>query len=258
MLHLKLSGGRACCCAWGKQYWLARLWFWRWRANGQFVIISAYVIGQDNPFSVADYSGDSSPSGPSQINIVGSTPGYLNNVSGGSAGGAAGVFTLSWTNPQEGLLIGLAVHITDTAGASHSLSSLNDSELSHIAGNLSFPIDAPGFPTRAFAFNAVPSRFANGAAALAAGESAVGGQPFDILLVSQPDSFDFPGRLAPPSLSFWTIDLSSLIGHSDGITAISVTDIGALPEPTGLPLILFGVAGLLSHRRSRADTLPAG
>ncbi len=223
------------------------------RANGQVVITSAYVIGQDNPFSVADYSGNSSPAGTSQVNITGATPGYLNNVSAGSNGGSAGVFTLSWTNPQEGLLIGLAVHITDTAGASHSLSSLNDFELNQIVGHLNSPIQVPAFPTRAFAFNAVPSRFADGAAALATGEAAVGGQPFDILLVGQEEIFGFSQAiLAPPTLSFWTIDFSSLIGQSDGITAISVTDIGALPEPTGVALLLLCAIGLL-HRRSKSN-----
>jgi hypothetical protein len=84
-----------------------------------------------------------------------------------------------------------------------------------------------------------PPQFAAAVAALSAGEASNGGQQFDVLLT------------APPLLgghAYWTLDLSNEVGNLDGITALNVTDIGAVPEPAGLGIVAM-LLGLLGRRR---------
>jgi hypothetical protein len=137
--------------------------------------------------------------------------------------------------------VGLAIHVTDTAGPSHSLSALNDPALADIVSDLNANTEHGDSIVTAYAYGAAPADFAGALAALSAGEATHGGQPFDILLTATP----LLGNTA-----YWTLDFSNEVGNLDGITALSVTDIGAVPEPAVLSPAL--TLGLLLVRRRRA------
>jgi hypothetical protein len=189
------------------------------------------------------YSGTTNPSGTFQINLAGGLPGYLNGVTGGQDGGAAGGIIIQRV-PQAIFTVGVAIHVTDSAGASHSLSALNDPSLGDIVADLTLG-SGGAFPVTAYAYNSAPSQYSAAELALGTGEAANGGQPFDILLAGV-DNFP-PGR----NEFIWNFWFSNEVGNLDGISALSVTDVGAVPEPAAATA-LFTCVLLLIQRRPRA------
>jgi hypothetical protein len=187
------------------------------------------------------FNGTSSTVGINQINLVGATPGYFNNLSL-PAGTATGAVTITALPQGITTVAGLAVHVTDTAGPSHSLSTLNDPALADLIFDLNHSGIGGDFVVTTYAYNAAPPQYANAEAALSAGEAALGGQPFDLLLTGA-NSF-------PPigTRMYWSMDFSPVIG----ITAIGMTDVGAVPEPTGAAMLgLLAAPALLARRRRR-------
>jgi hypothetical protein len=194
------------------------------------------------------YTGTSHPAGSFHVNVVAPAPGYFNGMSGGSDGGAYGEVAITPADFGQTQLAALAIHVTDAAGASHSLSTLNDPALADIVNDLNVPfnISADGDPGIAYPFAAAPPQYAAAVATLAAGEALNGGQPFDILV-----ALTYP---EPPAGDFaWYLSLANEIGNLDGITALSVTDVGgmnipAVPEPVGLSLLSLPALLLLRRR----------
>ena len=128
-------------------------------------------------------------------------------------------------------MVGLAIHIADDTGPSHSLSLLNDPALNDILFDLHHSVFAGDFTVTAYAYGNAPSQYSQMEAVLSAGEAVNGGQPFDLLFVGTDTAFQFkPAKL-------WSFGFSSEIGNLDGITALSVTDIGIVPEPTGVAML---------------------
>jgi len=192
------------------------------------------------------YTGTSNPAGNFNVNVVAPAPGYFNGMSGGSDGGAAGCLTVTPPGLGQTQLTTLAIHVTDAAGASHSLSTLNDPALADIVNDLNLPlnISAEGDPGTAYPFGAAPPQYAAAVATLAAGEPLNGGQPFDILVSLTPTGFHFA----------WYLSFQNEIGNLDGITALSVTDVGsmnipAVPEPASLATLALSATPLLIRRR---------
>lgn len=98
---------------------------------------AAVELGHDPamPF----YTGTANPGGTASSIIITTapmSPSFLNGIGGGIIDGAAGEFGVTPTM-QNLVLVGLALHVTDTAGPSHSLSSLGDPALGDIIANLS-------------------------------------------------------------------------------------------------------------------------
>jgi hypothetical protein len=195
------------------------------------------------------YTGTSHPAGNYSVNVVAPAPGYFNGMSGGSNGGANGFLSITPANFGQTQLSALAIHVTDAAGASHSLSSLNDPALADIVNDLNIPpnISAAGDSGTAYPFGAAPPQYAAAVATLAAGEALNGGQPFDILIA-------FPSPDATGGQFEWGLSFQNEIGTLDGITALSVTDIGSInivPEPASLAtLAVFATPLLLRRRRT--------
>ncbi len=189
------------------------------------------------------YFGNSNPTGSAQVNIFGSNPGYLNQMTGGIAGGATGTVGIFDPYENDTELVALAIQVADNAGDEHSLSGLDDPALENIVSDIN--TSNPNIGLTAYAYDAAPQIYARQIASLTAGETANLGQPFDILLV---ENYNI---IFPHSFLDWGFDFSAEIGNSDGIVALSLTDVGAIPEPTGLPLIFLGLAGLLNWRGRR-------
>jgi hypothetical protein len=203
---------------------------------------SAFVSVAHDPLLSSFYSGTSNPSGPNQVNVsTGGTPGYLNGITGGLGGGSAGNLLITPPPSNGTLFVGIALHVTDAAGPSHSLSALDDPALGDIVADLN--IGSGGdFPINEYAYSGAPSQYSAALAPLSEGESANGGQPFDILIVGTNTTGIRAG--------VWALVFSNEIGNLDGITALSVTDVGAVPEPGAAalsPCLL-----LLIRWRSRA------
>lgn len=198
-----------------------------------------------NPFF---YFGTSNPGGGSSDGVaaVGNNPGFLNRVTGGDTGGADGEFGVTPTN-QSVMLVSLAIHVTDTAGTSHSLAALNDPALGDIVADLTANGGQNSFASViAYQFTAVPQQYANAVSLLSSGETTYGGQPFDILLVATDTGFN----------GIWGVSFNGEIGQLDGITAINVTDIGAItPEPDAPTSLLVLLAPTLLLRRRGSRTL---
>ena len=118
---------------------------------------SAYdAVGYDPV--VNEYLGTSHPSGVFEINIANGQPGYLNSLTGGENGGADGCVDVQEIKYVQ-FLVGIAVHVADSAGPSHSLSALNDPALNDIVTDLNAgPDGAPGFPVTAYFYDAAPPR----------------------------------------------------------------------------------------------------
>src|ERR1700733_3902708 len=55
------------------------------------------------------YSGISNPPGSAQVNIVGSSPGYLNDITGGSNGGATGAIGILDPYQNDTELLAIAI-----------------------------------------------------------------------------------------------------------------------------------------------------
>lgn len=140
------------------------------------------LVGQD-PVPLPSYTGTSTPSGPFQINLTPGTPGFLNGMSGGQDGGADGNVIVTALGGGSVYLVGLAINVSDAAGPSHSLSNLGDAALGDIVNDLRNPPFSGEIVPYAYAYNQAPAQYAADESILSAGESANGGQPFDILLV---------------------------------------------------------------------------
>lgn len=168
-------------------------------------------------------------------------------MSGGTSSGAAGDLVI-YAGFQPTQLTALAIHVTDSAGAWHSLSSQNDPALADILTDLGAPLQNGNTGISAiYSYATAPTEYASALATLSAGEAANGGQPFDLLFVSHYDN-------DTPLDYLWNISFAGEIGVRDGITALSVTDIGALgvpsvPEPAVFPLAAAGAPALLYRRR---------
>jgi hypothetical protein len=196
------------------------------------------------------YTGTSHPAGIRHVNVVAAAPGYLNDMSGGADGGADGTVTISPANYGQTQLTALAIHVTDAAGASHSLSTLNDPALADIVNDLNVPFnivaaDGPPSYGTAYSFAAAPPQYAVAVGTLAAGEAQSGGQPFDILVA-------FPSPDATGGDLAWYLYFQTEIGTLDGITALSVTDVGSIntvPEPASLSVLSLPALLLLRRRR---------
>jgi len=197
-------------------------------------------LGEDAAFVA--FTGASNPLPSGYINIVGGNPGYLNGISGGQFGGARGSVGIIDPYENDVELVGLAITVTDYAGNAHSLSDLDDPALADIVNDLNASSAYYNIGITAYAYSAAPKQYVNQLAALSAGESVNNGQPFDILLISA-NQFSLPH-----SFLNWSFDFSNEIGNPDGITALSITDIGALPEPAAADLVLLGSAILLGRR----------
>ena len=198
------------------------------------------------------YSGNSNPFGPPwQIILKDGRPGYLNRISGGANGGASGyAFATHFPNTATTYLMGAAIRVTDTAGASHSLSAMNDPALNDIVADINALGNEVFFSIAVYPYNSPPSRYSSAEAVLSAGESANGGQPFDILVTAtDKPTFGFTDY----SLAIWDPYFTNEIGNLDGITAIKVTDLGLLPEPSGTAPLTLGTFAVLARRRRRAQ-----
>jgi hypothetical protein len=197
---------------------------------------SAYAWLASDPSSGLFFSGTSNPSGPPQISVVGGAPGYLNSVTGGSATQSIGGASITQFAFGQTELVALALHVSDSAGPSHSLSSLNDPELATVVADIN------AVSLTAYAYNAAPANLAPLQSLLTAGEITNGGQPFDILLVTN----NTLGTGRGPRLE---LNFATEASQINDITSISVTDIGAIPEPSAL-LCLLAPMLLLPRRRS--------
>jgi hypothetical protein len=173
-------------------------------------------------------------------------PGYLNNVTGGSDGGAVGNVNIAAVPFGTLQFVALAINVTDDAGVSHRLSSEDDPALADIVDDLND--SSSGYGYTAYAFNNVPLSYIGAAAALSAGESTYGGQPFDILVAE-----NYPSP--PPfvnTILIWGFDFSGEIDNQeDGITALNITDVGAIPEPNVAALLAILGSAILVRRRRR-------
>lgn len=209
---------------------------------------SAAVLVAQDPYVFPWYTGISTPSGPFQINITPGTPGYLNGISGGQDGGSDGMALITATGAGSVYLVGLAIDVSDTAGPSHSLSSLGDPALGDIVNDLRNQSIFGEIVPYAYAYNQAPAQYAAAESTLSAGESANGGQPFDILLVA-----------TDPGISnhyVWSPDFSNEIGNLDGITSLGVTDMGAftsaVPEPSSAAALMLALPLLIWRKRRPA------
>jgi len=187
------------------------------------------------------------------VNTGGGMPGFVNNLTGGSNGGATGnvsIYNPDFTVAGRTEMVAAAIHATDSAGPSHSLSSLSDPALADIVFDLNHANIGGVATVTAYAFANAPAQYAPQVAALAAGEAANGGQSFDLLLTI--NNTNLP--LQQVGGLWWAFDLSGEIGQLDGISAIKVTDVAAVPEPTaGLLLLLVGaVLVTRGHRLQRS------
>lgn len=196
-----------------------------------------------SPFFTGTYLPAGGP--PGVIRTSGGVPGYLNGVSGGAFGGGTGEVLIGTVGAGETELVAFSIHLTDTAGPSHSLSDLNDPALAHVVADLNHPYVFGPILT-AYAYNNAPAQYADALSILSAGEVANGGQPFDILVTATNVGNN----------GVWTTDFSGEIGFLDGITALTITDIGAVPEPScGALFALVSLAALRRRRRSpQAET----
>ena len=185
-------------------------------------------------------SGTSNPAGIQLVNVNGSTPGYLNGIFIQSIG------SVSLAPPPQSApeLVGVAIHLTDTAGPSHSLSDMNDPALGDVLLDLRQGSSGDAFYVSVYPYLNAPQQYADAQSILSAGEAANGGQPFDVLIVGGPSSFQ-------PPRTWLSLGFNNEIGNLDGITAISVTDIGAVPEPGTLAVLGVLVAPALLARRRR-------
>src|ERR1700733_12819607 len=137
------------------------------------------TLGEDAGYS--RFTGVSSPTGSAEVNIENGNPGYLNNITGGEFGGSTGTGGIVDPYVNDVELVGLAIHITDTAGASHSLSDDDDPALTDIVSDLnSLGLGGSGYI--AYPYSEAPRQYTGQLNELSAGESANGGQPFDILI----------------------------------------------------------------------------
>ena len=208
-------------------------------------------LGEDAAF--ASFTGISNPpTGFPNIGIAISdgSPGYLNQITGGPNGGATGAIGIVDPYLSDNEIVALAVHVTDNAGTSHSLSSLGDPALTDIVADLnSSPFDSSRLT--AYPFGSPPQQYSAQVGALSSGELANGGQPFDILVV---EFYRFPGS---PDFLNWSFDFHQEIGNPDGITSLSITDVGAIPEPSAPCIaLLSGVVFLCRRTRIERQHVP--
>jgi hypothetical protein len=191
------------------------------------------------------YSGTSNPPGPPsvQINLANGQPGYLNAISGGANGGASGyVFATHFPNVVTTYILGIAVHVTDTTGASHSLSALNDPALNDIVTDINASGNQFFCSVVAYPYNSAPSQYSTAEAVLSAGESANGG-PFDLLITATDTGS------TGSALDIWEPSFTNEINNLDGITAINVTDLGLVPEPSSAAVFGLAAFAMLVRRR---------
>jgi len=219
---------------------------------------SANVAVGDDPSGAPNYIGISHPSGSLQINLAGSAAGFLNaisgtdHVSGTSPDTSYGGFGVNAFPVGSTEVVAVAITVADTAGPSHSLSSLNDPALADIVSDLNAGATGGTVALNVYAFGSAPSQFNGAEAALSAGEAANGGKIFDIVVTGVPL---FPGQADPPQ---WAFDFSNEVGNLDGITSLSVTDVGAIttPEPGTVSVIALALGGIaLSRRRNTGRRL---
>ena len=209
------------------------------RANAATHSAVAFVTGD------AVYLGFVGTSNPTplvneKIFIGDGVPGYLNAISRAQS---SGVVIANSRGKGATYYAGVALHVADDAGPSHSISQLNDPALADLVLDLN-QSSAGDFTLLAFDYANAPSQYAPQIAALSAGESAYGGQPFDLLLVGT-DNFN-----QVQNAKYWSFDFSHEVGNLDGITALNFTDIGIVPEPTGLAMLgVLAAPPILARRR---------
>jgi len=208
-----------------------------------------FILLTGDPIGVPFFSGTLNPPGVTRssdgfpLSVGPGKPAYLNNVSGGDAGNSRGELGIGPAG--QTVLVAFAIHVTDTAGASHSLSALNDPALADIVNDLNHPsLMGAGNPVAVYAYADAPAQYAGALALLSSGEAGYGGQPFDILATAT----------VRPLNGIWATDFSGAIAEKigsplDGITSLSITDLGAIPEPSTFSVILPLGLLFLSHRR---------
>jgi hypothetical protein len=204
-------------------------------------LASVHPAGPGCSFPV--FTGTLHPSDSNQYAPIALGPGYLNNIAGGSNDGATGFATIDDVPFGETEFVALAINISDLTGGPHRLSSENDPALGDIVSDLNNPAVNGGYT--AYAFSDIPQAYAGAAAALATGESEYGGQPFDILVAENSTN------PTPYEVLKWNFDFSGeIFSQQDEVSAISITDIGAIPEPSATALLAFvGSAVLFGRRR---------
>jgi len=206
----------------------------------------AAVFVQENDPVYPGFHGISNPNGPYSVNTGPFPMAYLNGISNPASNGSffVGPVTPLWP------MLGIAIHVADSAGPSHSLSSMNDPALADIIADMNRNAGSNGFiPLTAFTLQTLPPQYAGEAALLNSVEATAasfGFQPFDIYAVdtsTQPQSIQ--------GVSLWTLSFSAEVGNLDGITSLNVTDVGLVPEPSGT-FVLFITGFGLSARRTRS------
>jgi hypothetical protein len=170
---------------------------------------------------------------------------FLSGISGGQSGGANGDVLIG--NPANGLpyleLVAVAVRVS-TGTLPESLTASGD--VAQVVNDLN-TLQYGEFGATAYAFNAIPAQYNQAAAVLAADESALGRQPFDLLFATTVHTTAFGSGAA-----FWDFALAGEVGAGAPFTQLVVTDIGVIPEPGGLATVAAVVgffAGSAAGRR---------
>jgi hypothetical protein len=206
----------------------------------------AGILVEDHDPIYPFFNGISNPSGPYSVNTGPFPMAYRNGISAPANNGTISVGPVTPLWP----MLGIAIHVTDMAGPSHSLATMNDPALGDIVADLAHTGDL--IPLTGYTRQTLPPQYAGEAALLDSVEATAapfGFQPFDIYVV---DTSAQPQSIQGGSL--WTLSFSEEVGNLDGITSLSVTDVGVVPEPSG-KFVLF-IAGFgLSARRGRSATI---
>ena len=173
---------------------------------------------------------------------------FLNHITGGVNAVATGNVIIEDVNggaPGSLEIVGLAIHVADgsfSGSLSKAPGPLEDTFVNDLNTVSGFE---PRFePVTAYDPAYLPPEYQAAATTLENGELANGGQPFDIFAV-----MTFNAPLIDTGM-FWGFDFTGeLTGGPSGVTSVALTDVGAIPEPSSLALVLMGTAAMTLRRR---------
>lgn len=192
-------------------------------------------VGTSNPGGTTP-SSTITVTSPSAGSVV---PGYLNGISSnpGPGAGPQQYVQINGFQNSDQEVVALGLTVTDGSGTHE----ITQTELDHLIADLN-AADPGSILAERF------SQLGSSGSVLAAGESANGGQPLDL-------AFILAGGLNPGSPQVFGVDFSGEVGsgNPDGITAISVTDIAVVPEPSSLGLLALGSLAVLPKWRRRRN-----